>query len=128
MTDCKGLERGAYFHPHFSKIVDEICAKYIKPKEKTLEPERVNKTVQGMRDRDEANRRENETIKAENGWCHSIVDGLKFLPKKKMLIKVPTTAVNIFTFRKANGFTAKPFDTSSQSQMISLDSLRILFP
>ena len=66
MTDCRGLERGAYFHPHFSKIIGEICAKYIKPKEKTLEPERVNKTVQGMRDRNEANRRENETIEAEN--------------------------------------------------------------
>ena len=27
------------------------------------------------------------------GWCHSIVEALKFLPKKKMLIKEPTTAI-----------------------------------
>ena len=29
--------------------------------------------------------------------------------------------MNVFTFRKANRFTAKPFDTCSQGQMISLD-------
>ena len=35
--------------------------------------------------------------------------------------------MNILIFRKANGFTAKPFDTGSQGQMISLIFLRILF-
>ena len=76
MTDCKGLNKEAYFHSHFSKIVDKICAKYIKPKERTLEPERVTKTVQGMRDKNDASRKENEIIKAA-------MNGKSNRPKRK---------------------------------------------
>ena len=32
-------------------------------------------------------------IKKNDGWCHRVVDRLKFLPKEKMLMKVPTTAI-----------------------------------
>ena len=35
--------------------------------------------------------------------------------------------MNLFVFRKANGFTAESFDSCSQSQMLSLDFFCILF-
>ncbi len=36
--------------------------------------------------------------------------------------------MNLFIFGKANGFTAEPFDTSTQRQVISLNFLCVRFP
>ncbi len=36
--------------------------------------------------------------------------------------------MNLFVFGKEDGFTAKPFDACTQSEVISFDFLCILFP
>lgn len=49
MGDHKGLEREAYHHPHFRKIVDKICKEYFDLDEPGKAPERTTQAVRGRR-------------------------------------------------------------------------------
>jgi len=49
MDDHKGLEREAYYHPYFRKLVDKICKEYFSLDEPGKAPERVSQSVRGRR-------------------------------------------------------------------------------
>ena len=49
LGDHKGVDSKAYYHPHFRKLVDQICKEYFTLDEPGKAPERVNQSVRGRR-------------------------------------------------------------------------------
>ena len=49
ISDHKGVDSKAYYHPHFRKLVDQICKEYFTLDEPGKAPERVNQSVRGRR-------------------------------------------------------------------------------
>ena len=60
MSDGKGINPAAYAHFHFQKIVDEVCRQYFDLKEPEAQPERLNPSVRGAREKNEQIRAANE--------------------------------------------------------------------
>lgn len=60
MSDGKGINPAAYAHFHFQKIVDEVCQQYFDLKEPEAQPERLNPSVRGAREKNEQIRVANE--------------------------------------------------------------------
>ena len=49
ISDHKGVDSRAYYHPHFRRLVDKICKEYFTLDEPGKAPERVNQSVRGRR-------------------------------------------------------------------------------
>ena len=59
ISDHKGVDSKAYYHPHFRKLVDQICKEYFTLDEPGKAPERVNQSVRGRRAANEKIRERN---------------------------------------------------------------------
>ena len=62
LSDHKGVDSRVYYHPHFRRLVDEICGEYFTLDEPGKAPERVSQSV---RERRAANERIRERNRAE---------------------------------------------------------------
>lgn len=67
LSDHKGVDSRAYYHPHFRRLVDKICGEYFTLDEPGKAPERVSQSVRGRRAANEEIRERNraEDIAAE---------------------------------------------------------------
>lgn len=115
MDDHKGLEREAYYHPYFRKLVDKICKEYFSLDEPGKAPERVSQSVRGRR---AANERIAEYNRAEAEAAER--EGREPMPMLEKYIWQDDLKARI---RKA---AAKAWDEESFAKALRMDGVDLL--
>lgn len=115
MGDHKGLEREAYYHPHFRKIVDKICKEYFDLDEPGKAPERTTQAVRGRRMKNEAIRERNkaEAEAAEREGRIPLLMPEKYIWQDDLKARIQRAA-------------AKAWDEESFAQALRMDGVDLL--
>ena len=115
ISDHKGVDSKAYYHPHFRRLVDQICKDYFKLDEPGKAPERVSQSVRGRRAANEKIRERNraEVEDAEQEGRVSVLEPEKYIWQDDLRERIKRAA-------------AQATDEDSFAQALRLDGVELL--
>ena len=115
LGDHKGVDSKAYYHPHFRRLVDQICKDYFKLDEPGKAPERVSQSVRGRRAANEKIRERNraEVEDAEQEGRVPVLEPEKYIWQDDLRERIKRAA-------------AQATDEDSFAQALRLDGVELL--
>lgn len=115
ISDHKGVDSKAYYHPHFRRLVDQICKDYFKLDEPGKAPERVSQSVRGRRAANEKIRERNraEVEDAEQEGRVPVLEPEKYIWQDDLRERIKRAA-------------AQATDEDSFAQALRLDGVELL--
>ena len=115
ISDHKGVDSRAYYHPHFRRLVDQICKEYFTLDEPGKAPERVSQSVRGRRAANEkiAERNRAEVEDAELEGRVPVLETEKYIWQDDLRERIKRAA-------------AQATDEGSFAQALRLDGVELL--
>ena len=115
ISDHKGVDSKAYYHPHFRRLVDQVCKDYFKLDEPGKAPERASQSVRGRRAMNEKIRERNraEVEDAELEGRKPVLETEKYIWQDDLRERIKRAA-------------AQATDEDSFAQALRLDGVELL--